>query len=209
MEWQGNLQTRGQLKTSDFLPVRSHFQHIYLHMFLPCPISCSTADCTVKVRSHPKNIIGSTKYRKAQRQEPILRRNHSQEVTNLNQEAQKQEEKKQEAPIIGRILIGDTNKGRNNPVFLSCDFLRMVPPKNAFLSLRLGYGIHIWGIWIWGIMSNPTIQFMRVSHALVDTRFECGLRLPNALRACEWVECRTRFECSLPNQGGIMSHHYM
>ena len=35
------------------------------------------------------------------------------------------------------ILIGDTEKGRNNPVFLSCDFLRMVPPKNAFLSLRL------------------------------------------------------------------------
>ena len=42
----------------------------------------------------------------------------------------------------------------------------------------------------------------RVSHALVDTRFECGLRLPKALRACEWFECRTRFECSLPNQGG-------
>ena len=35
----------------------------------------------------------------------------------------------------------------------------------------------------------------RVSHALVDTRFECGLRLPKALRACEWFECRTRFEC--------------
>ena len=54
-----------------------------------------------------------------------------------------------------------------------------------------------------------TIQFRRVSHALVDTRFECGLRLLKALRACEWFECRTRFECSLPNQGGIMSHHYM
>ena len=27
-----------------------------------------------------------------------------------------------------------------------------------------------------------------------DTRFECGLRLPKALRACEWFECRTRFE---------------
>ena len=34
----------------------------------------------------PKNIIGSTKNRKAQRKERILRRNHSQEVTNLNQE---------------------------------------------------------------------------------------------------------------------------
>ena len=27
-------------------------------------------------------------------------------------------------------------------------------------------------------MSHHTIQFTRVSHALVDTRFECGLRLP-------------------------------
>ena len=36
-----------------------------------------------------------------------------------------------------------------------------------------------------------TIQFRRVSHALVDTRFECGLRLPKALRACESLECRT------------------
>ena len=35
-----------------------------------------------------------------------------------------------------------------------------------------------------------------------DTRFECGLRLPKALWACEWFECRTRFECILPNQGG-------
>ena len=115
------------------------------------PVSRNISCCVIRV-SHisgnhkcvlPKkqtsqiDIIGSTKNRKAQRQEPILRRNHSQEVTNLNQEAQKQEEKKQEAPIIGRILIGDTEKGRNNPVFLSCDFLRMVPPKNAFLSLRL------------------------------------------------------------------------
>ena len=25
-------------------------------------------------------------------------------------------------------------------------------------------------------------------------------KLPKALRACEWFECRTRFECSLPNQ---------
>merc|ERR1712130_733216 len=36
-----------------------------------------------------------------------------------------------------------------------------------------------------------------------DTRFECGLRLPKALRA--WFECRTRFEdtrfeCGEPNQ---------
>ena len=38
------------------------------------------------------------------------------------------------------------------------------------------------------------IQFRRVSHALVDTQFECGLRLPKALRACESLECRTRFE---------------
>ena len=38
------------------------------------------------------------------------------------------------------------------------------------------------------------IQFGRVSQALVDTRFECGLRLPKALRACESLECRTRFE---------------
>ena len=30
-----------------------------------------------------------------------------------------------------------------------------------------------------------------------------------SLGVCEWFECRTRFECSLPNQGGIMSHHYM
>merc|ERR1712055_1028359 len=36
-----------------------------------------------------------------------------------------------------------------------------------------------------------TIQFRRVSHALVDTLFECGLRLPKALRACESLECRT------------------
>ena len=33
--------------------------------------------------------------------------------------------------------------------------------------------------------------------------------VPKALRACEWFECRKRFECSLPNQGGIMSHPYM
>ena len=45
-----------------------------------------------------------------------------------------------------------------------------------------------------GIMSHHTIQFTRVSHALVDTQFECGLRLPKALRACESIECRTRFE---------------
>merc|ERR1712208_171722 len=31
-----------------------------------------------------------------------------------------------------------------------------------------------------------------------DTRLECGLRLPKALRA--WFECRTRFECGEPNQ---------
>ena len=53
-----------------------------------------------------------------------------------------------EAPIIGRILIGDTKKGRNNPVFLSCDFLIMVPPENLFLSLRLpifGASYYIFG----------------------------------------------------------------
>ena len=26
-----------------------------------------------------------------------------------------------------------------------------------------------------------------MSHALVDTQFECGLRLPKALRACEII----------------------
>ena len=44
------------------------------------------------------------------------------------------------------------------------------------------------------IFDMRTIQFRRVSHTLVDTRFECGLRLPKALRACESLECRTRFE---------------
>ena len=29
------------------------------------------------------------------------------------------------------------------------------------------------------------------------------------LWACERFECRTRFKCSLPLPGGIMSHHYM
>ena len=38
--------------------------------------------------------------------------------------------------------------GANNPVFLSCDFLRMVPPMNAFLSLCLpifGASYYIFG----------------------------------------------------------------
>ena len=52
-------------------------------------------------------------------------------------------------------------------------------------------------LWVFGhtnICDIRTIQFRRVSHALVDTQFECGLRLPKALRACEWLECCTRFE---------------
>ena len=72
------------------------------------------------------------------------------------------------------------------------------------------YRCHIIPPWLGGDNVTPLYVSWdeyssgRVSHALVDTRFECGLRLPKALWACEWFECRTRFECSLPNQGGIM-----
>ena len=53
---------------------------------------------------------------------------------------------------------------------------------------------------LWGVRHANTkdkdkykdkYTWARVSHALVDTRFERGLRLPKALRACEWFECRT------------------
>ena len=42
---------------------------------------------------------------------------------------------------------------------------------------------------------NPILaELDPIFHKLVDTRLECGLRLPKALRACESLECRTRFE---------------
>ena len=74
------------------------------------------------------------------------------------------------------------------------------------------YRCHIIPPWLGGDNVTPLYVSWdeyssgRVSHALVDTRFECGLRLPKALWACEWFACRTRFECS---QGGIMSQNYI
>ena len=124
---------------------------------LACSVHIPALEKNNKISEHfsePSQKYRSIDDRKHQIQEGAKIGTHSQEEPFLGSHkpklgSPKIGRKKQEATIIGRILIGDTNKGRNNPVFLSCDFLRMVPPKNAFLSLRLpifGASYYIFGV---------------------------------------------------------------
>ena len=75
-------------------------------------------------------------------------------------------------------------------MFLSCDFLRMVPPKNAFLSLRLPIFIH------WTALTVTKLHMLHIGQVLISKFSQ------NVVLQTRMFVCRTRFECSSPNQGG-------